>query len=58
MNSMINNFKLNIFSAVFKLVGTTYSGHPTATTLCGTLRNIIYNWFSINLVQNGFTFGG
>lgn len=24
-------------------MGTTYSGHPTATSLCNTLRNLIYH---------------
>lgn len=25
------------------IIGTTYSGHPTATSLCNTLRNLIYH---------------
>lgn len=29
-----------------KLKGTTYSGHCTATTLMGTLRNFLYHLFS------------
>lgn len=24
-------------------MGTTYSGHPTATSLCNTLRNLVYH---------------
>lgn len=30
-----------------KLRGTTYSGHPTCTTLCGTLRNLLYHMFAV-----------
>lgn len=30
-----------------KLYGTTFSGHPTATTMFGTLRNIIYVLFAV-----------
>jgi hypothetical protein len=26
--------------------GTTYSGHPTATTLMGTYRNFLYHCFA------------
>lgn len=29
-----------------KLLGTTFSGHPTATTLMGTTRNLLYHLFN------------
>lgn len=28
------------------LLGTTFSGHPTATTLMGTTRNFLYHYFN------------
>lgn len=39
-----------------RLRGTTYSGHPTCTTLCGTLRNLMYHLFSIYRSRHMFSF--
>lgn len=43
------------WSAVLKAVlrGTTFSGHSTATTLFGTLRNIMYALFAYTLTDHG-----
>ena len=30
-----------------RLFGTTFSGHPTATTMFGTLRNVLYVMFAV-----------
>lgn len=38
------------------LVGTTYSGHPTCTSCCGTLRNLTYNYYGLTLVQDNLSF--
>jgi len=35
------------FKGSGKIWGTTYSGHPTATTLMGTLRNFLYHLYVI-----------
>lgn len=44
-----------VYKAKGKLIGTTYSGHPTCTTLCGTLRNLLYHLFVIHQ-YGGFSF--
>lgn len=44
VDCVINN-KNQHFHLKNKLSGTTFSGHPTATSLFGTLRNIMYPIF-------------
>lgn len=39
--------KHNIMSMIVDIDGTTYSGHPTGTTLGNTLRNWIYHLFAM-----------
>lgn len=48
--------KLTVFILTGILKGTTYSGHPTCTSCCGTLRNLIYNYFALELEQHDLTF--
>lgn len=43
----VKGYKGSVYRAKGKLIGTTYSGHPTCTTLCGTLRNLFYHLFGI-----------
>lgn len=52
----VKGYKGAIYKATGKLVGTTYSGHPTCTTLCGTLRNLMYHLFTI--FRGNYSFQG
>lgn len=51
----VKGVKGAVFRAKGTLIGTTYSGHPTCTTLSGTLRNLLYHLFAIHRTD-GFSF--
>lgn len=57
-SSCINHPKTKqpIFKCKGTILGTTYSGHPTCTTNCGTGRNLAYHLFAINRNLNRFSF--
>lgn len=52
----LKGLKGSIFRGKGKMIGTTYSGHPTCTTLCGTLRNLLYHMSSIYHNLDAFSF--
>lgn len=49
--------RICVFKGKGLLIGTTYSGHPTCTTLMGTSRNMNIHLFGIWRRRNTFSFG-